>query len=228
MKSILVLPAIFSVGVTQTHAAEATRPNILFISVDDLGHSTLCCRGSASLTSGMLLRFGKPNVFLPVSLVEFQIEERMVVGDLRFAVPGLAPVADQHVRHGNVQDEVDRGKKEQNANRPDHLHLPPGDCAEGGSGRDHQQAQPLRKIFLPPEVVIAACQAALRSLSVDVCFRERSIPVTLRAVERAALRAGVAIVEALTVRALINDLHGQFLKRVTEVRVATKRRSSHR
>ena len=45
MKSILVLPAIFSVGVTQTHAAEATRPNILFISVDDLGHSTLCCRG---------------------------------------------------------------------------------------------------------------------------------------------------------------------------------------
>lgn len=131
------------------------------------------------------MSFGQADFFLAVTLVEFQIESRMVVVNVGFAVPCAAAITDQDVVHHGVKNHIDRGEDEQNAKSPDWFDVRPRDRAENASGQNHQQPKSLRKILLPPEVFVAAAQASFRAVVFNVGSGDLPCPVLIRTRELA-------------------------------------------
>ena len=108
--------------------------------------------------------------FLSIAFSSFQVEVFDLIHRLRATVAGTTTVTDEDIRHEKVEQKIDQGKTEQNADRQQRLIIGPGDGAEECSHPDHGHAQPLWEIFLPPDVATTADKTFARRILFELGF----------------------------------------------------------
>jgi hypothetical protein len=145
--------------------------------------------------------------FLPVSLGRFKAEPRVIVAESGVAVARVAAVADEDVFHENKQQEVDKRKGQQNAQRRRREVISPGDGAEDCSQCDQGQAHPLREVFLPPQIAATTNKAPLRNALNDLPLAQRAAPRARFAVNRPGIGGDICASCLLATGTMENDKH---------------------
>ena len=146
-----------------------------------------------------------PNGFLAILLEEFVTEVGMTFGaDIR--VPRLATVADEDIRHPDVQPHVEQGDDHQRPHRPQRLIVGVEDAADDRPDGNNQHAPALWKVLLPPQIGIAAHNALGGPPIVHQIRRNRARPATLT-IEAARISQLLTDVGLLALRAPIAEFH---------------------
>jgi hypothetical protein len=139
----------------------------------------------------------------------FQVEAAVTFYFFKATVLCAAPVTGERLAHHDVQQQVDKGRNEQNCERPKDVVICPGDTAAYEAKHYEHDTQSLREILSSVQIAARANEATMNLLAFNRARWDCYLLTTVRTIERARVGGNCFAGSAPAIGTIVRYVHRQ-------------------